>query len=294
MRRSSTVSIRSTLLCGLLLAACCAPTVAADRDPGLRSEVALVVDQTTGTDVYAKNTDKIRPIASITKLMTAMVVFDAGLPLDEHIHIKDEDKDRLKYSRSRLPVGSRLTRDELLRSALVGSENRAAAALARTYPGGREAFVAAMNRKAAGLGMQDTTFVDPTGLHPGNLSTARDVVRLAVAAYGYAAIRAITTRPQFVVKSEGRAKDRRFRNTNLLVRKPRAAWQIGISKTGYIQEAGRCLVMQATLRGRPMVLVFLNSWGSLTPIGDANRLRRWLDRQPALQAAGPEAADAAS
>lgn len=268
----------------LLLLCIASMGVSADRGPGLKSEVALVIDQTTGSDVYAKNTEKIRPIASITKLMTAMVVLDADLSPDEYIQITAEDKDRLKYSRSRLPVGSRLTRGELLRSALVGSENRAAAALARTYPDGPEAFVAAMNRKAAELGMGETTFVDPTGLDPGNLSTARDVARLAMAAYEYPDIQRITTRADFEVASEGVAKARTFRNTNLLVRKPRPAWRIGMSKTGYIREAGRCLVMQATLRDRPMVLVFLNSWGSLTPIGDANRLRRWLERQPALQA----------
>ncbi|MDZ7750587.1 MAG: serine hydrolase [Gammaproteobacteria bacterium] len=268
----------------LLLLCVASMGVSADRGPGLKSEVALVIDQTTGADVYAKNTEKIRPIASITKLMTAMVVLDTHLSPDEYIQITDDDKDRLKYSRSRLPVGSRLTRDELLHSALVGSENRAAAALARTYPDGPEAFVAAMNRKAAELGMTETTFVDPTGLDPGNLSTARDVARLAMAAYAYPEIKRITTRARFEVASQGAAKTRTFRNTNLLVRKPRPAWPIGMSKTGFIKEAGRCLVMQATLRDRPMVLVFLNSWGSLTPIGDANRLRRWLERQPALQA----------
>ncbi len=279
----------------LLLLCVASMGVSADRGPGLKSEAALVIDQTTGADVYAKNAEKIRPIASITKLMTAMVVLDADLSPDEYIQITDEDKDRLKYSRSRLPVGSRLTRGELLRSALVGSENRAAAALARTYPDGPEAFVAAMNRKAAELGMRETTFVDATGLDPGNLSTARDVARLAMAAYEYPDIQRITTRVDFEITSEGRAHARTFRNTNLLVRKPRPAWRIGMSKTGFIREAGRCLVMQATLRERPMVLVFLNSWGSLTPIGDANRLRRWLERQPALQATTlPVASDSSS
>lgn len=268
--------------------------VIADRGPGLRSEAAVVVDQATGAEIYGKNADKIRPIASITKLMTAMVILDAKLSPDEYIRIEDADKDRLKYSRSRLPVGSRLTRDELLRAALVGSENRAAFALARTYPDGPAAFIAAMNRKAAELGLEDTVFVDPTGLDPGNLSTARDLAVLTMAAYEYPSIRRITTRPEFVVTTDGRAKDRAFRNTNVLVRRPREAWPIGISKTGYIQEAGRCLVMQATLGERPLVMVFLNSWGSLTPIGDANRLRRWLERQETFQATGGEVAVASS
>lgn len=267
---------------------------AADRGPKLRSEAALVVDQATGAALYSKNPDTIRPIASITKLMTAMVILDAGLSADEYIRIEDDDKDRLKYSRSRLPVGSRLTRGELLRAALVGSENRAASALARTYPDGLDAFLAAMNRKAEALQMADSTFVDPTGLDPGNLSTARDLARMARAAYDYPEIRRITTRPQFVVASEGRAKDRKFRNTNLLVRKPRPTWTIGMSKTGFIREAGRCLLMQATLDERPLVMVFLNSWGRLTPIGDANRMRRWLERHSELRAATPKLLEASS
>jgi len=243
----------------------------------LRSSTVLIIDQELGSTVYAKNSDQIKSIASITKLMTAMVVLDAGLAPDERITITSADKDRLRNSRSHLSAGTVLTRMELLQVALMSSENRAAAALARTYPGGTAAFITAMNRKAQELGMQHTRFVDSTGLHTDNTSTARDLVVLLRAAYQYPDIREITTTPSYVVTTPGKARNRMFRNTNLLVRKPRKSWDIGLSKTGYILEAGRCLVMQAEIAARPMFIVLLDAWGKYTSIGDANRIRKWLE-----------------
>lgn len=243
----------------------------------LRSDTALIIDQELGSTVYAKNSDQIKSIASITKLMTAMVVLDAGLAPDERITISSADKDRLRHSRSHLSFGTVLTRMELLQVALMSSENRAAAALARTYPGGTQAFVKAMNRKGRELGMQHTRFVDSTGLHTDNTSTAQDLVVLLRAAYEYPDIREITTTPSYVVTTPGKARNRLFRNTNLLVRKPRKNWEIGLSKTGYILEAGRCLVMQAEIAARPMFIVLLDAWGKYTSIGDANRIRKWLE-----------------
>ncbi len=272
----------------LVLALCLAGLAPGEAlaGPGLRSASALVVDQDRGEVVYAKDPDTPRPIASLTKLMTAMVLLDAGLPGDAAITITGADRDRIKYSRSRLPVGARLTRDALLRAALVGSENRAAAALARTYPGGKEAFVAAMNRKAQDLGMAASRFAEPTGLSQDNRASARDLVRMVRAAYAYPRIRRITTLPRTRVELPERAEPLTYPNTNLLVRRPRERWPIGLSKTGYIREAGRCLVMQAEVSGRPLFIVLLNSWGTLTPIGDSNRLRKWLERT-STAGAGP-------
>lgn len=243
----------------------------------LRSDTVLIIDQELGSTVYAKNSHEIKSIASITKLMTAMVVLDAGLAPDERITITSADKDRLRHSRSHLPFGTVLSRVELLQVALMSSENRAAAALARTYPGGTEAFVKAMNHKARELGMQHTRFVDSTGLHADNTSTAQDLVVLLRAAYEYPDIREITTTPSYVVTTPGKTRNRLFRNTNLLIRKPRKSWEIGLSKTGYILEAGRCLVMQAEIAARPMFIVLLDAWGRYTSIGDANRIRKWLE-----------------
>lgn len=236
------------------------------------------MDQERGHILYAKNSDEVKPIASITKLMTAMVVLDARLPMDEAIAIADEDKDRLRHSRSHLPVGSTLTRYELIRVALMSSENRAAAALARTFPGGRMAFVAAMNRKAKSLGMGNTTFFDATGLDSGNTSTAEDLVTLLQTSYRYPQIRNATTAPDYVIQTPGKVYNKRFANTNLLIRRHRPRWDIGLSKTGYILEAGRCLVMQAQIASRPLLIVLLDAWGRYTSIGDANRIRKWVEK----------------
>jgi len=246
---------------------------------GIKSGLALVIDQDSGEVLYSKNTDEVAPIASITKLMTAMVIIDSGLPLLETITVDRADIDRYKGSRSKLSVGTTLMRAEALKLALMASENRAAAALARTYPGGKEAFVDAMNAKAFELGMLDTRFVDPTGLRPKNVSTAQDLAILVAAAHSYPLIRDYTTASSFAVDAHTRRGNRmlRFVNSNRLVRSSR--WDIGLSKTGYISEAGRCLVMQARIADRSLIIVLLDSWGKLTRIGDANRIKRWLERE---------------
>jgi len=262
-------------------------------DLELRSAAVLVIDQNTGEALYAKNPDVATPIASITKLMTSMVVLDAGLPMTEEITIGNQDVDRVKYSGSRLAVGTTLTREELLHLALIASENRAAAALSRAYPGGREAFVQAMNRKAAVLGMHNTWFVDGTGLDSGNRSTAADLAKLVNIASAYPTIRRISSTGQYGISVPGRqivrvrehGKVRRvsrevmrhiaFNNTNALTRSPN--WDIGLSKTGFINEAGHCLVMQANIADRPVIMVLLDSWGKLSRIGDAARVRKWLE-----------------
>lgn len=242
----------------------------------LKSSVALVVDQAQGRTIYAKNPETVVPIASITKLMTAMVVLDANLPLTETITVTRADIDGIKGTRSRLRIGAVLTREELLRLALMSSENRAAAALGRTYPGGTQVFVAAMNRKASQLGMADTRFVDGTGLSSENVSTATDLAKLLGAAYNYERIRDFTTGDAYTV-SLANGGTLQYRNSNGLVHSPH--WQIGLSKTGYISEAGRCLVMQAVVAQTPVLIVLLDSWGRLTRIGDANRIRKWMEGQ---------------
>ena len=239
----------------------------------LRSSSAMVQDATTGEVVFLKNAEAVVPIASITKLMTAMVVLDRGLDLESRIVMSSEDVDSLKGTRSRLRAGSVLTRAELLLLALMASENRASHALGRTYPGGLGAFVSAMNAKAASLGMTDSQFVDPTGLSPQNVSSARDLVKLVQAAHSYPLIREYSTTEQAVVKVHGRPMA--FRNTNGLVRSTQ--WNIGLSKTGYISEAGRCLVMRVQLASKDVIVVLLDSWGRQSRTGDANRLRKWLE-----------------
>lgn len=241
----------------------------------LASAKALVINQQTGEIVYAKNTNIPTPIASVTKLMTAMVMLDAQLPLDELVSIGDEDVDYLKGTGSRLRVGTVLTRGELLQLALIASENRAASALGRYYPGGKPAFVQAMNYKAQLLGMQSTKFVDSTGLDSGNVSTAEDLVKMVNAAYHYPEIRQVTTLPSQEITLYGRQNTLNFVNTNALVRG--GDWVIGLSKTGFINEAGRCLVMQAEISGQPMIIVLLDSAGKMTRIGDANRVRKWVE-----------------
>jgi D-alanyl-D-alanine endopeptidase (penicillin-binding protein 7) len=245
----------------------------------LYSAVALVIDQEDGQLLYAKNTDAVMPIASITKLMTAVVALDAKLPLDEPITITREDVDTLKGTRSRLKLGVTLPRRDMLRLALMASENRAAAALARTHPGGTAAFIQAMNQRARELGMRDTRFVDPTGLDPDNVSTAVDLAMLVNAGYRYPLIREFTTQDSHRVAVDSKKRRYRtvaFRNSNGLVRS--GQWDIGLSKTGYISEAGRCLVMQARIAAKPVIIVLLDSWGKFTRIGDANRIKQWIER----------------
>jgi D-alanyl-D-alanine endopeptidase (penicillin-binding protein 7) len=243
----------------------------------LRSSVALVLDQDTDEVLFSKNPDAVLPIASLTKLMTALVVTEAALPLDEPIEIGAEDIDTEKGSRSRLSIGTRLTREEMLHLALMASENRAANALGRHYPGGLSAFVAAMNAKAAELGMRDTHYVEPTGLSSRNQSSARDLAALVKAAHGVPLIRELSTSPEYRVGVGRRFVH--FHTTNRLLLSP--SWDIGLQKTGYISEAGRCLVMQAKLAGRKVIMVFLDSNGRYTRLGDAERVRRWVTESAA-------------
>ncbi len=239
----------------------------------LKSSVALVMDQDTNEVLVAKNPDAVLPIASITKLMTALVVAEAHLALDETLTISQEDVDTEKGSRSRLRVGTQLTREEMLHLALMASENRAAHALGRHYPGGLGAFVSAMNAKAQLLGMEDTHYVEPTGLSSRNQSSAKDLATLVKAAYEHQIIRDLSTSPEYSVAVGKR--EMQFRTTNALVRNP--SWEIGLQKTGYISEAGRCLVMQAKLAGRQLIMVFLDSAGKYSRLGDAERVRRWVN-----------------
>lgn len=246
----------------------------------LASAKAIVINQLTGETLYAKNTNVPTPIASVTKLMTAMVMLDAHMPLDELLIISDQDVDYLKGTTSRLSVGTTLTRGELLQLALMASENRAASALGRHYPGGKPAFVQAMNAKAKLLGMHATNFVDTTGLDSNNVSTAEDLVKMVNAAYHYPEIRQVSTLPSQEVTLYGRHSPLNFVNTNALVRG--GNWVIGLSKTGFINEAGRCLVMQAEISGQPTIIVLLDSAGKMTRIGDANRIRKWVERNDAI------------
>jgi D-alanyl-D-alanine endopeptidase (penicillin-binding protein 7) len=241
--------------------------------PRLRSAAAIVRDQLTGEVLMAKKAEIAMPIASITKLMTAMVVLDAHLDMEQRIRIEDSDKDMLRHSSSHLPVGTSLTRNQALLLALMSSENRAAHALGRTYPGGVNAVVEAMNEKARALSLSETRFEDPTGLMTGNVSSAHELSRLVDVASGYPEIRACTTSTEYTLQSGRRRLH--FHNTNPLVRDSR--WQIGLSKTGYIEESGRNLVMQTLLAQRPVLIILLNSSGSDTRIGDANRIRDWLE-----------------
>ena len=240
----------------------------------LRSDAVLVLDQ-DGAEVYSRHVSDPRPIASITKLMTAMVILDSGLDLQEKITITRDDRDLIQLTGSRLQSGAVLTRKQLLQLALMSSENRAASALASSWPGGKAAFVEAMNKKAAALGMQSSHFKDPAGLDPGNVASARDTARMARAAISYPLIRkATTTRSASVRPYKGRG-ELVFNNTNPLVRK--GSWDIQLSKTGYINESGRCLVMQAEIDDQPLTIVLLDSFGKLTPFGDSNRIRKWIE-----------------
>lgn len=257
----------------------------------LRSNAVLVADQGSGEVLYEKDADRVTPIASITKLMTAMVLLDAHLPMNAPVTVTQDDVDILRNSLSHLPVGWTLTREEMLRLALMSSENRAAAALARTYPGGTPSFVAAMNAKASTLGMGHTRFVDPHGLHAENASTARDLLLMANAAYGYPAIRRMTTAPSYTAVSQSSGRSRTFGNSDYLVASDR--WEVGLSKTGFINEAGYCLVLQATIKERPVVMVFLDSVGKHSRQGDAARVRAWLESGAGDMARGGKSPDGA-
>ena len=248
----------------------------------LRSSVALVIDQDTQQVLFSKNPDAVLPIASITKLMTAMVVLEAGQSLDEQLSITQDDVDTEKGSGSRLRVGSSLSRGDMLHLALMASENRAANALGRHYPGGLKDFVDAMNRKARSLGMTNTRYAEPTGLSSANQSSAHDLSVLVRAASEHQLIRELSTTADASVNVGSRSLQ--FRNTNGLIRNP--SWEIGLQKTGYISEAGRCVVMQAQLAGRKLIMVLLDSAGRYSRIGDAERLRNWITHSvPAAQAA---------
>jgi serine-type D-Ala-D-Ala endopeptidase (penicillin-binding protein 7) len=242
-------------------------------NPGLRSASAIVLDG-DGNVIYGKDVDTVRPIASITKLMTAMVVLDAGLDLDEKITITKADRDLVRLTGSRLDFGATLSRREMLLLALMSSENRAASALGRNYPGGLSQFISDMNRKAQALGMNNSRFADPAGLRAENVSTAADLARMVAAADHYPLITKATTTTRLEVRPWARRGPLTFGNTNRLLKNEN--WDIELSKTGYINEAGRCLVMQANIEGEDVSIVLLNSFGKLTPFGDSNRLRKWM------------------
>jgi serine-type D-Ala-D-Ala endopeptidase (penicillin-binding protein 7) len=251
----------------------------------LASANVLVYDANAGHAIYSKGADIVTPIASVTKLMTAMVVLDAAQPQDETITVDIPDLDMLKGSHSRLRLGAELSRREMLRLALMASENRAASSLARHYPGGSPAFVEAMNQKAQTLGMTRSHFSDPTGLSSENVATAHDLARMVQAAAGYPLIREFTTTASHYVEVQPTGQLLGFNNTNSLVKS--GGWDIQVSKTGFIREAGKCLVMLATIASRPVVIVLLDSYGRLTRIGDANRVKYWLETgetQPAAVA----------
>jgi len=239
----------------------------------LKASVAYVIDTESDEVLLGKNDDDVRPIASLTKLMTGLVVSEARLPLDERFTITGADVDRLKYSSSRLQVGTVLTRREALHLALMSSENRAAHALGRTYPGGISAFVSAMNNKARQLGMLQTRYVDPTGLSSGNQSSARDLAVLAEAAYAHPLMRKYSTSRGYEVEAAD-GRELSYVNTNRLVRE--GGWKIGLQKTGFISEAGQCLVVQAQVKGRNLIMVFLDSASKVTRIRDAETVKRWL------------------
>lgn len=252
--------------------------------PKLRSSVALVLDAESGETLFEKNSETVLPIASITKLMTAVVVLERGLDLEERVVINREDFAATRNSRvrARLRAGSVLTRDELLLLALMSSDNLAAAALARTFPGGTEAFVEAMNAEAGRLELRDTRFSDPTGLSPDNVSSAHDLAKLVMAAHGYPLIREYSTRPSAHVRARGGKVG--YSNTNSLVRS--GSWDIELSKTGYIAAAGRCLVMQMRVASRDLVVILLDSFGKHSRIGDARRIRKWLESSAATEPQG--------
>lgn len=249
-------------------------TMSATDPPNLSSNSAFIFDPQRSEVLFEKNADEVMPIASITKLMTALVVVEAGQDMDEVLTVTAADVDRLKHTSSRLRVGARLTRANMLQIALMSSENRAASALGRHYPGGLPAFVAAMNAKTKALGMLHTRYVEPTGLSSQNVSTANDLAKLVMAAQAYPVIRRYSTQREYAVAPGGPILQ--YRNSNRLVAS--SQWDILLQKTGYIAEAGRCLVMNARIDGRAIVMVFLDAKGKFSRATDAGRVRQWLER----------------
>jgi len=252
----------------------------------LRSHAAIVFDERDNEVIMERNAGQVVPVASLSKLMTAMVLLDADLNMEEVITISKEDKDRIRYSKSRLRNGMQYTRKDLLLIALAASENRAAMALARTYPGGTDEFVATMNRKAQSLGLTETRFADPAGLSNDNVSTAQELMQLAKAASEYPVIREFTTQPRQSITELKSKQEITFGNTNRLIKK--VAWPISLSKTGFTKDAGNCLVMQTKINARPVIIVLLNSWGTLSKYGDSNRIKKWLTKieQMAMESRG--------
>ena len=246
----------------------------------LRSHAAIVFDERDNEVIMARNAEDIVPVASLSKLMTAMVILDAELDMDEVITITKDDKDRIRYSKSRLRYGTTFTRKDLLLIALAASENRAASALARTYPGGTEAFVNAMNNKAQTIGLSNTRFADAAGLSNDNVSTAQELMQLVKAASEYPVIREYTTQTRHRITDLNSQREITFGNTNRLVRK--VSWPISLSKTGFTKDAGNCLVMQTKINARPVIIVLLESWGKLSKYGDSNRIKKWLTKTERL------------
>jgi D-alanyl-D-alanine endopeptidase (penicillin-binding protein 7) len=268
-----------TLLVAVVLASAQAtPTIAShfiglEGNPGLRSASAMVINA-EGNVIYGKDIDTVRPIASITKLMTAMVILDSKLDINEKVTVTKADRDLIQLTGSRLEYGASLPRREMILIAIMASENRAATVLGRTYPGGMKTFVAQMNKKASELGMNNSHFADPAGLKPENTSTARDVMKMVTAAETHALIKQASTTTYIEVRPYAKRGPLVYGNTNRLLKNQ--SWNIALSKTGYINEAGRCLVMQANIEGEWVSIVLLNSFGKLTPFGDSNRLRKWM------------------
>ena len=241
--------------------------------PKLRSASALVINA-EGQVIYGKDIDTVRSIASISKLMTAMVILDSGLDLNEKITVTKADRDLVQLTGSRLEYGATLPRREMILLAIMSSENRAATALGRNFPGGITAFVKQMNTKAEQLGMKNSHFADPAGLNVNNTSTARDLMKMVTAAENYALIKKASTTTRIEVRPYTKRGPLVYGNTNRLLKNK--SWSIALSKTGYINESGRCLVMQANIEGERVSIVLLNSFGKLTPFGDSNRLRQWM------------------
>lgn len=269
----SIVFIRLFLTSVVALVSLHAPVQA--QGPNLLSQAALILDVRTGESIYAKNANIVTPIASITKLMTAMVVLDGQQSLDQLLTVAVDDLDYLKASRSRLSIGSELSRREMLQLALMSSENRAASSLGRFYPGGLKAAVAAMNAKAKTLGMVNTHYFDTTGLSPENVSTARDLAVMVQAAQGYPLIREYSTQPDQYVQIPATGQTLHYNNSNALVKSD--GWSISLQKTGFINEAGRCVVMMAQIAQRPVVLILLDSVGKFSRLGDAQRVKTWIE-----------------
>jgi D-alanyl-D-alanine endopeptidase (penicillin-binding protein 7) len=244
-----------------------------EGSPKLRSASAMVIDA-KGQVIYGKDIDTVRPIASITKLMTAMVILDSGLDLNEKITVTKADRDLVQLTGSRLEYGATLPRRDMIMLAIMSSENRAATALGRNFPGGMTVFVSEMNQKALKLGMTQSHFADPAGLNVENQSTARDLIKMVTAAQEYALIKKASTTTRIEVRPYAKRGPLVYGNTNRLLKNE--SWEIALSKTGYINESGRCLVMQANIEGEWVSIVLLNSFGKLTPFGDSNRLRKWM------------------